>query len=433
MKLWVNIFSLIFLFWSLAIFTGCTKDENILPPSISFSLPVENDIFNIPDSIHVVASISSESSLEILELRIVNSNFIPVTETTNIPVSGSSHGLDELIIADDIYLESGTYFIEIAATASGETKRKYREITLNEYPLLFERVCVFTIDGNFSLIDIFSDSLEVGSYSLSGELSKGIINNYNRQVVLGNSNGLINAFDVETHELIWSETNNNSVSNEFFNDVQFNKELRRVYFSDNNGDIRGYDGNGELVDLVNVGDNLIPESFNIDEDHIVVEVTNFNQSSRFLQVFFRSTGSLLTNLDVDIDIRKILKIDENQYIIIGNGTTKDEVAIYFLDENAFFFPSVFESTGIKDIVRMDEENFAISHSSGIFVFNQSNNDLSLVYEEGNADYIEYDPVNDILMVVANNQLTLVNASISSMLDQYYFSSPIKGIDILYNK
>ena len=433
MKHWVNIFAFFLAFIVIILHIGCTKDDSVLPPSVSFSLPIENTVFNVPDSIHVTATISSETPLEKVELRIVNSNYIPVTEAQNVSLSGASLDLEAWIYVTDIYLETGAYYIEISATSSGETKRKYREIVINEYPLMFERACVFTADGNFSFVDIFSDSLEISANPISGELSIGIVDNFNRQIVIGNENGLIRGYDAENHQLLWSVTNNNSVSNEFFNDIQYNDDLKRVYFSDNNGDIRGYNESGDLVDLIDIGDNLIPESFYIDDEHIVVEVTNLNQSLRFLQVFFRSTGSLLTNLEIDLDIKRILSIDDGKFIVIGNGSTEDEIAIFFMNENAFFFPSAFGTTGIRDIVSIDQDNFAIAHSSGIFLFNQSNNDLSLLINVPDADYLEYDPVNELLMVIANNQLFIANASGSSILDQYDFSSSVKGIDILYNK
>ena len=150
------------------VFQGCVKEDDVLPPNVTFQLPLENSVFNVPDTIQVRANINSEHLIESVDVRIVDQNYVPRSETTQVNPNSTSYELNKFVIVNDKYLESDNYFIEIIARASGETKRKYLQIVLNEYPLEYQKLVTVHENGSIDLIAGVLDTVQFEIFDMGG-------------------------------------------------------------------------------------------------------------------------------------------------------------------------------------------------------------------------------------------------------------------------
>jgi len=422
----------------IVVFAGCAKQEDVLPPSVNYTSPLENAFFNVPSSIHVMADISAESIIETVSVRIVDANFVPQTAQSTLNPNSSVFELNEFISVEDIYLESGSYFIEVVATSQGETKRKYRSININEFPREYEGLFIPHSSGDVTIIQGTLDSLEIelhsGSFG-SQETDLAIVNNFFGQNIIAKSSGDIFAYDKITNELLWEYNDSDPVNLTFYNDAQVYEDDRTVYFSNNKGQILGFNEFGDVINLIEVDNSgLGVGQFVIDNNKLICEVGVSEIESK-LKVYAVSTGEILHQTPILMGVNNIVKIEEGQYLIAGEaiGGSEFQMQIYYSESNAFFSPESFDVGQIFDIEITDNGNVAVAHSTGVYIYNEDANSIYLVSSYPEVSAIEYDEVNDILILLSGGQLVYYSLQSNSVVNSIYLDQGAVDLNIVYNK
>lgn len=408
----------------------------MLPPTVTYSTPVENTLYNIPAEIYVVANISSEGILESVGMRLVDSNYNPKSEQAFYYPNSSSYELSDHLNIEDIYLESGSYFIEITATSAGETKRKYRAIQLAEYPREYEGVFLSHSSGAITRMNGGLDTLsitEVFAAQANSSIDLIASNNYDAQLIIGYSNGLLVGIDKNTEETVWEFYNFDPIFQTYYNDVHISENDRSTFVSTNSGVIIGFDGQGNLTREINLGENVIADEFLIDNDVIVCEVIHGPEDHR-IKVVSLANGSVLSQKSIQMDVSNILKIDEGQYLLAGSGINQEDnqIEVFHSEINAFFSPSSFDVGEIADVV-MTSNGIALAHNSGVYMYDPDTDIISFLSAYPNVNDIEFDEVNNVLVLASPNQFTFYGLTTDSELNSYYFSDPVEGVDVIYNK
>ena len=421
---------------SLFLFFACSKESDTLPPSVTFSSPIENSLFNIPAEIFVSANIQAEGIIESVGLRLVGSDYSPKSEQELFYPNSSSFELEDYLNIEDVYLESGSYFVEVTAVSGGETKRKYRAIQLAEHPREYEGVVLSHQSGAITRMDGILDTMsisEVASTQFNYPIDLIVSNNYDGQFIVAYSNGLLVGIDKNTEETLWEYFEFDPIFQTFYNDVHVNEVDRSTYFSTNMGDIIGFDGLGNLVREIALGDNVIADEFYIDNDVIICEVIHGPGDHR-IKVISLANGAVLTQKSISMDVSNILKIDEGQYIIAGSGMASEDnqIEIFHSEINAFFSPNSFDVGEILDVVETSN-GIALAHSSGVFMYDPDTDLISFLTAYPNVNELAYDEVNNMLVLASPNQFAFYSLSTDSEIYSYYFADQVIGIDIIYNK
>ena len=117
--------------WSCFIFLlifSCKKEDS-LPPELSVSAPLSMSSFDVLDNILVSGSASDESSIEWVEIKLLNGNLgsasAPIVLTTN----ELNFEFSASLFVDDIHLSSGNYFIKVSVFDGKNTTSYFVEIS----------------------------------------------------------------------------------------------------------------------------------------------------------------------------------------------------------------------------------------------------------------------------------------------------------------
>ncbi|NND77964.1 MAG: hypothetical protein HKN39_07250 [Flavobacteriales bacterium] len=418
----------------LVILTGCVKEDDVLPPVVVYDLPLENSVYAVPDTIQVRADISSEEMLESVDVRIVDHNYTPSSESILNQVSAMSYELNEFLIIDDIYLESGEFFVEIIARSQNETKRKYQPIQINEYPRLFEKLAVVQEDGGIQFIGGISDTLQLENFSTAGanETDIAIVNNYHRQLVVGYSNGSLIAYSTESNSIVWETVQSNPIWSDYYKDAFIDEDDRTTYVSTSDGEILGFDQFGNNGSLINVGENNKAGQIYVDGDLVIAEVETQNGLERWIKVFSKYTGSLITtSASIGMDVKNILKVGEGEYLIAGDGA--EQLVVYFRDGNGFFDPGSFEIGSISDVAITDDGNVIVAHSTGIYLYEPDTNALFNIGPYLDVIDIEYEESTGVLIMASEQLIRYYSVQTASIVNEIYIGDNVQEIDLIYNK
>src|ERR1700746_4127123 len=124
---------------------SCRKEEDISAPKITFSSPVENQVFNVYDHVPVKASVTDNTKLTSISVSLVDASQSLVHITVPVPVSSPSTNVDMQYLLDNIHLESGVYYMLISASDGKNDSHGYLKINIVAVPKVLKKVYVTAV------------------------------------------------------------------------------------------------------------------------------------------------------------------------------------------------------------------------------------------------------------------------------------------------
>jgi hypothetical protein len=109
-------------------FAGCKKEKDTTAPSVHIHAPSEGAVFFYYNLISVGAHVTDEKNIEKIDIDIVDAaNRIYLSAEDIFPGSGK-YDVQLNIAHDNLYLETGTYYVRVTADDGENVTTEYREI-----------------------------------------------------------------------------------------------------------------------------------------------------------------------------------------------------------------------------------------------------------------------------------------------------------------
>ena len=121
---------------------GC-KEKDEQPPLVSIVSPSSGTIFQVYDTVRVSFEIADETQIVSAFAQVLNANFSAVTGQVGI---SSLEGVVELVL-DDKLIETGDYWVLVAANDGVNIKREYLSIRIIGLPKETRAIYLSTFQG----------------------------------------------------------------------------------------------------------------------------------------------------------------------------------------------------------------------------------------------------------------------------------------------
>ena len=421
---------------SLITLFSCKKDVDKRGPEIKFNTPIENQTFNVYDYVTVNATVTDEVKLSSVSVSLLDAGQNYAHVTLPVTVSSPSMTLNMAYFLDNIHLESGIYYIKIAASDGENDSQKFQKIYLIAVPKALNSIYVVSNTGssqtNLSTIDAtFSSILPYNTFS--GDHLASSISSYDQQAYMcgnytGSFTGHVLAFNSPKF-IIAPSVSSNPYFTGYYNDV------RDVYVARYDGNIKGYNYAGGLIYNATALSGYYAQHICFNDGQLIAEEKEVFTSTKKLVTYY-ATGSVEKNCALTQDVVAFCEMNSSNVFVFGNVAGQATIELFDRINNNLWSPYPFSlaSGSLLSALKLDSDTYLLGHSNGtIYKYQYSLNSVTTYLTGYTAVKLKYDEVNDKLYVVEANKVTTFDLTTLSLVNTINSTETILDLHLLYNR
>jgi hypothetical protein len=224
-------------------------------------------------------------------------------------------------------------------------------------------------------------------------------------------------------------------SEPFYNDLYYSSVDNDFYVTSRDDRVRSYNGVGNQQLIIQTQNNYRPFEIAVNEDHIFVEEVQIGNGNRRLSIYNRSSGTFFQSAPTQLEIADLETVDSDRTLVAANDENGNGRVIFYIFNGNYFdeLNSTLPDGAIRDICKVDENNFLIAHDNGIFRYSTTNNNIYNLSPGIAAEHLAYDRDSGAIFASEGNDLHAISYQTGTTVETYSVANPIEGIDIMYNK
>jgi len=354
---------------TVSLFSSCKKEDDIAPV-VSIQTPIGGS-YSVNDTISVQAKISDNETIVSVRIRLINMDNQQVVSPYTYSVNASSYQLNANFVIDNLYLESGEYYLVVEADDGINTGKDFVSIQVGALTRVLEDVLVVEKDNlQTHIYSVLNGKLLLKTFNM--EYQDFLYNPYSEQYIFLSKKGILTAYDKEELESVWSISNLKDPLHEFYGQLLYKDKL--VYVSSYTGAIQVFDGNGNLVKQANTIDTEGQVSqffFGMDKIMAFKEPYVFGDDK--IEELNEVTGASVQTYEIDFSPEQLLFVDDELCVVFGNRYNKAKacslstmynVVHPFGDFGNREFGDAFKHTNYLYIISLDQEILEYDLSNG---------------------------------------------------------------------
>jgi hypothetical protein len=410
---------------------GCKK-EIVQAPNVVFSRPYVNQSFGFGDTIWVDASVS-HPELQKVTLTLVNENYQPVEEVSNIAVNGNSFSFKAYIVVKNKAISSGKHFVRVQVLAQNERFNNFVQVNVSE--LQRQRLAIYAAasDGFTQYLYRIENGSKTLSQSAFGDASAVATNSYFSGVFLAPAYlGNLKLYRTTADSLIWQDQNNATNGARFMRGLYSSETDVFGFYADGRVARFGINGGLKFVFQMPIGFQAI--AMLKMENYLLVVGENGPQANKALFYFNETTGALIRKID-------LLGHAEHVALLAFDAST---VAVLYNDANGKASWEGFQLNGIfinlpalpnftfTAAAYVADGQMALGTDLGVYHFKYLPLNF-LPISQVVPTVLVYDELNSQLLVGAGSSLSLRSFPTMQIVWAHSFVAHLEGVAVLYNK
>lgn len=412
---------------------SCSKDEDTSVPQIIINDPYEFMNFNVLDTVQIRANIYDDKILKSIEIEIVNTNYLPISNKIIIQPNTNDIFIYEEIALDDIHIKSGTYYLKIRAFDGTNEKHLFRAINITGTKRVFKGIITINKNNETSHSVFSIDSTQKQLFTYDRAFNFSAINHDFQQLYLcGKVNGKLKAYNLTDNSVAWEIEADNNPPTPSFENLYFDNNI--LYLSGYQSYITGFNRFSSIVYTSATTNNYYPIKTLKTDNLLIVEEKNKTSDLRNLSLYFTPTGSLKNSIYLSFSINSMFIKDYNEIILFGNNQQNQAVLFWFdTDNQTFYSPHSLPKEFMNDVVKIDHNNYLISTISNIYWYQLQNNSLSVLINNINAKHIDYEDISQTIVISSNNKLLYYNFPSAIKTGETIMQTQITDFQLNYNQ
>ncbi len=421
----------------ICLLTSCKKEEEHAVPVVNFIEPVENQIYNVFDTLHVRAEVLSDDPLTGLQVTLVNQQLTPVLPmypiSLNTPHSGQ-WDIDQSIPIDAISLESGKYYVCISAFTSYTSKNKYQPISLVAVKRVLEKILVLSQTGvnTLTLYDI-DTALQVHAIHTFGtDYGHVCMDALSRQLyVAGKNTSKLWAYHVDRDSVCWTLQGAGTPGRPFYQGLKLDHSM--LYVSTSNGKCTGYTVSGSVDFYVDLGFSLYPVQSCLQGGRLVLPVVKVTGGQNYINQYYYPSGAYQAGLQTLFRSVALEPVGQYQVLVAGNLGSQGTLQYYDVLQQQIH-PALSASVdSITGLVAADEENYLVAGLQRIWWFHAPAETIIEFLDNLDIKYIDYDVTGDRLLVAEPGSVNIYQFPSSQLQFSVNIPGTVQACLPLYNR
>jgi hypothetical protein len=413
---------------------SCKKDSPVGYPSIQISSPSSLVTYAVFDTIVIKATISDATGLQSVVVYITNAQNVPVLATMNIPITGKNMSFTCNYPINDFHMSSGEYTIVVKASNGTNTQYGFRQIYIDAAPTI--RTGIYVITRNNSGLHVSKlDSVfnKTTVYTQGGDYSSSDVSSYYRQLYISAADsGNENTLSMPLASSVWSINGIVSPTQYFTNTYSYSDA---VYISQFNGLIKYYNhsGAGIVSSMANTG--YYPIKTCVWNNYLFTEEKCTSSSLRNLVVYYAPSGASYEQTAIPGPVIGMFGLDVNHLLVCGNQNAGGAyLQLYNVPGNIFYSPLTLPSANLLSVAQIDAQDYLLGFDNGtIYTYSYNTNGFTPYLNGVNASHMQYDAINDQLIVSSGTYVYEYNCTPLSLLYTANMHDSVRNVHILFNK
>lgn len=426
-----ELFAIFFLIFTIFILLSCDKNKDETLPLVTFSQPAENKIVNVFDTVVIQAQVKDEAKLELIEVGFADENFIPVLGTYSVKVKSNNQTVYFEYPITDKFLESGDYYFFIRAFDGINEKYKYRKVRLYGIEKKYKGLIIAASDNSGTIIDHIDKNGNINNkQNLPADFSSMSVNSaYQQYSVAGSLYENFKVFEFESDNLLWKKTTVQNPPSPYY--IKSKVLDRNYYISKYNGELKSYNHNGVEYKNYTIQNGFYAKDIYLLNGLLIFNELNIGNQQKRIELFYVEGSGLKNQFYFQYDLLNIFSKSDNELVFFANNQNGGEILIYKLDENNTWSHKTLNDN-IIDVAQVDNNNFVLCTHSDLFWYKYSNSNLVSISSLSNAKSIEYDEVNNLIIVAHNSGIEFFDFPSANSVSFVSYPELIMDMKILNN-
>lgn len=415
---------------------SCKKDTDDFGPTVTVSSPAENQFFNVNDVIHLQASVSDETKITAVSIRLVDANMNTAHISMGVPISSPSMKINTFYTLDNIHLESGVYYLLITASDGKNDSHTYRKIYIGGIPRVVKKVFVASSSGtsqtNFFYIDSAFSSLTFYK-TFTGDYIGSSVSGYYQQVnMCGNYTGNFTGIKLSDNSVKFNVAPIVSSSPYF---TGFYDTDKNNYVAGYDGSIKGYGFEGNIIYNAAATDTYYTKHMCLNNNYMIAEEKNKTSALRNLITYYPTGAGQQTCL-LNQDVAAFCEKDGDEVFVFGNSSGQGVVQLFNRINNSLSspYPYPLDPGTILSAVKIDANTYLIGHSNGtIYKYTYQNSSMTTYLTGYTAIQLRYDFAGNRIYIAETNRISTVDYPSATPVSSVNSTETVLDIHLLYNR
>ncbi len=411
-------------------FLSCRKNVDKIDPVIEITLPHANGLFNALDTIHITASVRDNEIITSVRVSVVFSNHTSLLPDRYFYPGKPEFYVDLRFSLDDPYIESGDYYIMIRAGDGHNEKNAFQPIRINGIPKEILSYYVPVKQTAYStLINVLKTDLSLDSSLTLGESHclSALDSRAGLYFQIDEEPSNINAYTLSNFMPEWIVLG--AMPYPQFYDLKVDRGL---FVCTANGDIWGYDPSGSFFFQTQRMEDFSVETFDMNDIYLVSENLSRSGQTRFLVIYYRSTGFEKNKFLINQDVVEFLH-GSDAFIVLSNKGADILVSDLNPENNIMTELNILYNTSLTDAVKINDDKYLLATHKDIYIYERYLNRLSLFLEGVVADRISYEPLGSFIFAISGNQLDQYSYPGGGLVNSVSFEDEVLDFHVRYNK
>jgi len=385
---------------------GCKKESDENPPTIEVLDPIENTSYNTFDTIPIKALLKDDKVLTFASAELQNVDLVTVLPLSSKNINTPEYQLVTSLIIDNIQLTSGKFYVLITAKDEVNTTRSFTEIHVNGLPLITKGYMVYESIGDQVELHNYFNGNDSVVWIKEGPFKDGLVDNYHQQAgYLQESDGpfftlplfpLFNPWELPPVQ-----------GGITFCNAQSDQVGIQIGYKD--GTLAIFIEEGNLRKTYQSDQDYYPALSLLNEDNVIVWQVKDEPDQNRIEVFFIG-GALKQVSTYNPEIVNLVNRSENEVFMGANENGNGILQTYNLDNGIFFDNHDFIDNPIVSLCQGNHGVVFIATEQGIYKYDTNSQSVPSPISDIQAIHLEWDLVNQVLVVTTENELMVLNFS-----------------------
>ena len=409
--------------------SSCEKKDDIAP-LIDFQNP-KAGVYTVSDTINVKALITDNEQISSVRIRLINEGNQQVVSPYSYQPNSKTFHLDAQFIIDNLYLESGDYFLVIEADDGYNTSKAYQSIRVGALARTLDDVLIVETEAQQSSVySILHNKKLLKSFDT--ELEDFIYNPYSQQYLFLSKNGILKAYDKTHFQQVWEVTGLKDPIHTYQGRLNYHDKL--IYVNNYLGAIVAYNEKGNIVKQANTIDTegQISDYF-FGEDKIMAFKAPYVSGKDKIEELNQSTGASVWTYQIDFSPKKLLFSEDDLCLVFGNKYNCAKACSLSTLYNVVHPFGDFGTRTLGDAFRYSNYFYILSLNRQIVEYDLSNGGERILVDTQSNVKFYYDDLYQKLYYVDSDAIFYLQYPSASSQLFYQNNHSIKQVIFVYNK
>ncbi len=413
---------------------SCKNDTDYGYPEISVSKPLPGSFYENGDTIKFQADFSDDNKLTSIEVMLVDMDNKPVLPVVNITPNKNPYSFQGDYYINDPTLPSGRYYLRFQASNGNNVTNKFVEVQLFELmkEMLYPIIVTHPETDIWFAYRLENDIKWVKCFTQTGDYTGCAVNSAGSQFYMcGNSISNLSSIRLPDGFLQWDVKPVYYQSNNWFGGIEFS--YPNLFVSCAEGNIRGYNKTGNEIYKSETFHHAEPRLLVSTNNYVIAEFVDAFSSDKFLVTFHNPGGKMFGSKFFEGNVIDLIHTTGEKILVFSNLEGQGSISQYDATYNTLSTLHPFYSGVFIDAAKMDNDNYIISSSAGIYLYRLSNNSLTPLLSDFKDAKIECNTVSQQFYTCSANEMRVYSFPNPVLLQSIPLPDTVVDFHLVYNK